>query len=893
MKKLFSLILLGLLCSVGVWGAAIEFVAGTGTGELNLSSGSGTASVTSTPVTINIEKAGGKTQSRQIWTDGSIAKSEQAFQLSSNAGSDPTTKYVEITVASGYKITGLTIRGSISSTTAATYTAYCWTGSYSSDAGQVAGTGTFAFKGYNCTSDQANVSMSSIASNTRTIRLYKQVKYNSSTKTIGTGDNTPASSPGTLSIAKITVTYESTGPSISSFSPATGAKVKTGATITINGSTGSTVYYKWATSAQTADDIYNSGEGSHGTADAASASTTVESGKTLYAIARVGSTNSSVASASYTIDDTKPTFSLTTPASTTDVAVNTRTIVLTASENISVHDGVTNPSGTLKIGSADASAISYTLNDNTLSYTFAEDLALSTTYAFTVDADQVDDEAGNANAASSAFSFTTPAATAPTISDENQPENVSVLTHVEGTFSVVASGSPTPTYQWYSCDDAEKTNASPIGGATSDSYSVTKTTAGTYYYFVRATNSAGNIDSDVVTFTATARSGKELTKAVFSNTFDAFIDESGHTVAVYYMEGESTPTLSSYEASAYATAALSETTLTVTAEDETTQAYTVTFTSVAPYTTTGSVTFDGTETWIKTGYEFDDTKKWRFAKNADDGRIEKGKTRIYFFVGHANSLSLTTTTGQTPRNIKVYVNGVLDGTITKQADAGEAITITCNTNANNMVAIVSNQTGGDGCISHANLDNTVAISTATGQTYGTYVTTSHLDFDGVSGIKAYKITGVSGGVVQTSELSEVPSGTPILIETTSSGSTVNVPYASSTPATIAGNKLKAGANGIVSDESTYRYVLAAQDGVTGFYKLTSSTDVPSTKAYLELTSSEAVAAPSIIRIVDEENNATNINAIEAVDDAIKFIQDGKLFIKKNGTVYDMMGTIVK
>jgi len=187
----------------------------------------------------------------------------------------------------------------------------------------------------------------------------------------------------------------------------------------------------------------------------------------------------------------------------------------------------------------------------------------------------------------------------------------------------------------------------------------------------------------------------------------------------------------------------------------------------------------------------------------------------------------------------------------------------------------------------------IPISTAAGQTYGTLVSDYNLDFSDASGIAAFKVTDVEEGVIQTAALTEVPSGTPILIETTSAGATINVPVAASTPATITDNKLKVGANSIVSDEDYYRYVLAVQGGVTGFFKLTSATNVPANRAYLELTVAEAASAPSMIRIIDEENNATNIENIESEEKAVKFFENGQLFIKKNGITYDTLGRIVK
>lgn len=106
-------------------------------------------------------------------------------------------------------------------------------------------------------------------------------------------------------------------------------------------------------------------------------------------------------------DTTKPTFSLTTPATTSNVAITGRSVVLTASETVSkVGDNV---AGTLKIGDAEVSVINYTFDSGakTLTYTFSEDLAYEKTYAFTVDANQVQDAAGNKNDETSAFTFTT------------------------------------------------------------------------------------------------------------------------------------------------------------------------------------------------------------------------------------------------------------------------------------------------------------------------------------------------------------------------------------------------------------------------------------------------------------------------------------------------------
>ena len=88
--------------------------------------------------------------------------------------------------------------------------------------------------------------------------------------------------------------------------------------------------------------------------------------------------------------------------------------------------------------------------------------------------------------------------------------------------------------------------------------------------------------------------------------------------------------------------------------------------------------------------------------------------------------------------------------------------------------------------------------------------------------------------------------------------------------------------------ATYMMVLA---GGTNTFKSYTADYLPANKAYILYTPIQG--APSIISLVEEESNATNINNIESSEEAVKFFQNGKLFIKKNGIVYDMMGTIVK
>ena len=66
--------------------------------------------------------------------------------------------------------------------------------------------------------------------------------------------------------------------------------------------------------------------------------------------------------------------------------------------------------------------------------------------------------------------------------------------------------------------------------------------------------------------------------------------------------------------------------------------------------------------------------------------------------------------------------------------------------------------------------------------------------------------------------------------------------------------------------------------------------VKSTRAYLKAVN--ASLAPAL-RIVEAGNGATDIQNVEGSEAAVKFIENGKLFIRKNGVVYDVTGAVVK
>ncbi len=314
---------------------------------------------------------------------------------------------------------------------------------------------------------------------------------------------------------------------------------------------------------------------------------------------------------------------------------------------------------------------------------------------------------------------------APTISVSANATTVAKNDNV--TLTATVDGTPDPTIQWYSNTSASTEGGTAIEGATATTYAPSTATPGTYYFYAVATNSQGSATSAVQTITVTASNDCVLNQVVFSNTFDAFIKAptaevlytaedqevidgtknvgdvkvaaANGTIKAYYMAGTTEPTIitSTVIVSDGATYAVSDNTLTVTAEDgTTTAAYDITVEAVTPYDGVGKLTFDGTETWVKTGNAFSTASSkqgWVFSKNDSDwSRETPGKNRIYFFLAPCETVTLEN--GGTARNIKVYKNGTLLST----PKSTSSCTIAGDTENNFMIAIVSDQTSGDGAL---------------------------------------------------------------------------------------------------------------------------------------------------------------------------------------------------
>lgn len=135
----------------------------------------------------------------------------------------------------------------------------------------------------------------------------------------------------------------------------------------------------------------------------------------------------------------------------------------------------------------------------------------------------------------------------------------------------------------------------------------------------------------------------------------------------------------------------------------------------------------------------------------------------------------------------------------------------------------------------------------------------------------------------------VISSTPVVLKRTSGSGNISLTAVTSDQGEIDGsNSLLGTAYDLTTPANSY--VLGYNNSTTAFFHFTGST-IPANKAYLIITNYPE-AAPGI-RIIEEGSGATNIDAADAVEEGVKFIKNGQLFIQKNGVVYDVTGCAVK
>ena len=247
--------------------------------------------------------------------------------------------------------------------------------------------------------------------------------------------------------------------------------------------------------------------------------------------------------------------------------------------------------------------------------------------------------------------------------------------------------------------------------------------------------------------------------------------------------------------------------------------------------------------------------------------------------------------GDTPQSGTFEVQTSSDGTSYSNLDSYETLgdaEVKTYTNLNPSVRYIkwvyTTKSLGNVALGAINLTGCESVTIGSAG-YNTYVTANNVCFP--TGVTGSIATAKTTTTVTLTSKESVPASTPIVLK--APAGTYYLPIITTTPESVTGNLLLASDGSVVGDESTI-YALGKKNEVVGFYPVKDGDYVPAGKAYLDISGS---TAPSVIRIVDEENNATAIDNIVDIDEAVKFIQNGQLFIKRNGVVYDAMGHAIR
>ena len=195
---------------------------------------------------------------------------------------------------------------------------------------------------------------------------------------------------------------------------------------------------------------------------------------------------------------------------------------------------------------------------------------------------------------------------------------------------------------------------------------------------------------------------KKINEVILSNKYSAYIIEGQaaepYVINGFYLAGEDAPTVESYKVNDGTTWAQEGNNITLTGADATTAQYSLVLAAVEPVEfTADKITFDGTETWVKSGYGWDNSKKWKFSKtDSDYSREIAGKTHLEMFLPACDTIVLTEASVNT-RDIRVYANGVEIGN-KYSLEKNKDLKIIVEQAAPFMLTIASAQTGGDGGI---------------------------------------------------------------------------------------------------------------------------------------------------------------------------------------------------
>ena len=153
----------------------------------------------------------------------------------------------------------------------------------------------------------------------------------------------------------------------------------------------------------------------------------------------------------------------------------------------------------------------------------------------------------------------------------------------------------------------------------------------------------------------------------------------------------------------------------------------------------------------------------------------------------------------------------------------------------------------------------------------------------VSGATAYKAKYQNGAIVLT-PVEVVAAGQGIILKGTE-GATATITPSNAEADDFSDNELVGVLTATTAEANYYALATIDQDGITKFHPC-AGIEIPANKACMIIEN--ANNAP--IRIIE---TATNIMNVDDVENSVKFVENGQLFIKKNGVIYNAVGAVVK
>ena len=486
----------------------------------------------------------------------------------------------------------------------------------------------------------------------------------------------------------------------------------------------------------------------------------------------------------------------------------------------------------------------------------------------------------------------------------------------------VTGGVPTPTIEWFKCDDALKTNPVSLGEAST--LDVATTTVGAYYYYAVATNSQGNIASDVKTVTIVPQAPTITASGMFTGDSKSVeiakaAGEDGSAVVKFSIDNGETWTDYSETLTITATTTVKAKVVQSGLESAVVNATYTKFTPSTISEVSAITTWDWTS-WNETlelkdngttnpsqadDYTFDDiaainggitipaTFNGAAMKFKGQYPVRAKKSQAgYWTIKPSVSGTITITFSDTGSNLqdgytadtqpKRYLN--INGTNTeyytrRTGSSNDSKTVTVPVSAGEVVITAMDEKGETWqAIVVQKIIFTPSATVSVGTSgFATYCNSDYaLDFTDKS-IQAYTISSTDGQTLTLTKKDKVAKGEPVLLYNASGSASENIPAIAESEATKDNdNKLKQGTGSALTwaETTAEYYVLVVSEGYTpGFYRANNNT-VAATRAYLDLTGLPATARSFSLNFNDQE--PTGIGA--TLNDVII-----------NSNVYDLQG----